>query len=309
MFTAMIPVFQQMVTLFFLMAFGWVAGKTHVMSLQSDKDLSKIVNCITNPCNILYSAVCGERALSNREVFRLLGLYVLLFALLILAAQLVPRLLRVPRDRRGQYKFMMIFSNVGYMGIPVVSAIFGPEAVFCVAVFIMVFYLVIYTYGIYLICGEQGGAFRPRRLVTPMMVSSVLGLILYLCNVRIGGVFEFTLDAMRNVTTPCAMMVVGCALSAVPFREVFGNVRLYAVSVLKLMVLPAAVYFLFRDLSGNRMILGVLVTISAMPIASNFTMLSAQYDQDQKLASEAVFLTTLLSVLTIPVLSGLLGLR
>jgi len=308
MFTTMIPIFQQMLTLFFLLAFGWVAGKTRVMSLESDKLLAKLVNYITNPCNILYSAVCGQRALSNGEVFRLLGIFILLFAFLILVAQPIPRLLHVSVKQRSQYKFMMIFSNVGYMGIPVVSAIFGAEAVFSVAVFIMVFYLVIYTYGIYLICGEENTSFSGKRLMTPMMVSSVVGLILYLCNVRIGGVIEFTLDAMRKVTTPCAMMVVGCALSTVPLKEVFGNVRLYAVSFLKLLVIPVAVYFIFRNLISNPMMLGVVVTISAMPIASNFTMLSAQYDRDQKLASESVFITTLMSVLTIPILTGLLNL-
>lgn len=305
MWIEMKPVLEQMITLFLMLALGWIAGKTGVLSMESDKHLAKLVNCITNPCNILYSAVCSQRALSNREVFQLLGLYVLLFALLIFLAQLAPRLLRVPREQKGQYKFMMIFSNVGYMGLPVVSAILGQEAVFSVAVFIMVFYVMIYTYGIWLICGGEG-SFSIQRLLTPMMVSSVAGLVLYLCHVQVGGVLEATLDSVRRVTTPCAMMVVGCALSVVPLREVFTNVRLYLVALIKLLLIPMLVYALFRPLLSNRMILGVLVMMSAMPIASNFTMLSAQYDRDQKLASESVFITTLLSVVTIPILAGLL---
>lgn len=307
MWTEMMPVMEQMLTLFLMLALGWVAGRTGVLSLESDKHLAKLVNCITNPCNILYSALCSQRMLTNGEVFQLLGLYVLLFALLIALAQLVPGLLRVPREQRGQYKFMMIFSNVGYMGIPVVAAIFGQEAVFCVSLFIMVFYVFVYTYGIWLIRGGEGG-FSLRRLLSPMMVSSVAGLVLYLCHARVGGVLESTLDSVRRVTTPCAMMVVGCALSSVPLRQVFSNFRLYLVAVLKLAAVPLLVYLLFRPLLPNRMMLGVLVTIAAMPIASNFTILSAQYDRDQKLASEAVFITTLLSVLTIPILAALLRL-
>lgn len=303
-----LPVLQQMLVLFFLLAFGWIAGKTHVMSLEGNKQLAKLVNCVTNPCNIIYSAVCSERILSNRDVVQLLGIYILLFVFLILVAQAVPKLLRVPANQRGQYKFMVIFSNVGYMGIPVVSAIFGADAVFCVALFIMLFYLVIYTYGIYLICGGKNVSFSLKRLITPMMVSSVAGLILYLCHVRIGGVIELTLNTMRKVTTPCAMMIVGCALSTVPLKDVFCNIRLYAVAALKLLVLPVMVYFLFSPIVKNSIMLGVAVVISAMPIASNFTMLSAQYDRDQKLASEAVFITTLLSVLSIPLLSSLLQL-
>lgn len=111
---------------------------------------------------------------------------------------------------------------------------------------------------------------------------------------------------VRGVTTPCAMMIIGCALSDIPIRDVFSNWRLYVVAALKLMAIPAAAYLLLRPVLTDPVVLGVVVAVMAMPIASNFTMLSAQYDRDQRLASSATFITTLLSVVTIPVLMGLL---
>lgn len=299
-------VFRQMIILFLLMAVGYIAGKTNVMSLSSNKNLSKIINCITNPCNVLYSALCNDHALSNGEVFQLLGIAVALYIGLIVLAQIVPSLLRVKQEQRNQYKFMMIFSNIGYMGIPVISSIYGSSAVFYIAIFIMVFNVVLFTYGVYLLCGDGKVKIRISDLVSPMMVCSFLSLIFYLMKARAPIILTDALDTLGAVTTPCAMLIVGCALSTIPLRDVFSNWRLYFVSLFKLLIIPIAGYFLLRPIITNETVLGVIVAILGMPVATNFTMLSAQYDRDQKLAAAAVFITTLLSVGSIPLLMRLL---
>ena len=296
-----------MVILFFIMALGYLAGKTGIMSTQGNKPLSKLINCITNPCNVLYSAICTEHTLSNREVLGIVGIAVAVYAALILLAQAVPPLLRVPREQSGQYKFMIIFSNIGYMGIPVISAIYGPSAVFEIAIFIMIFNVLAYTYGIYLICGgHRDSGFRAKDLLTPMTITALSSLVLYFLNVRAPSVIANTLNTVRSMTTPGAMLIIGCALSSVPIRDIFSNWRLYIIAALKLLVVPVAGYFVLRPLISNQLVLGVVVAVLGMPIASNFTMLSAQYDRDQKLAASAVFITTLLSVVSIPLLMGLL---
>jgi len=302
-----LPVFWQMLVLFLILGLGYVGGKTNVMTIDGNKGLSKLVNCITNPCGILYSALCVEHVFSNGEVLKLIVYAVVMYLGLILIAQVIPKLLRVKIDQVGQFKFMMIFSNIGYMGKPVVNAVFGPEAEFCVSIFIMVFYIYLYSYGIVLITGDgDKEGFQWKRLLTPMMVCSVVGIVCYLCNVQFGGVIANTLSTVSHITTPCAMLIIGCALSALPMKTVFSNWRLYVVALLKLLVVPTIAYLCLRPLIHNSMLLGVIVVIMAMPIASNFTMLSAQYDRDQKLAASAVFITTLMSVLTIPILAGIL---
>lgn len=296
-----------MIVLFSIMAIGYIAGKTGAMTIEGNKVISKLLNFITNPCNILYSALCSERILTNLEVFEIMGLAIGLYVVLILFAQLIPRLLRVPEGQASQYKFMVIFSNMGYMGIPVISAIYGPEAVIEVSIFIMVYYVTLYTYGIVLICGGgKDQKFQLKNLLSPMMFATVIGLVCYLCDVRVPVVVEKTLNTVRGVTTPGAMLVIGCALSTIPIRNIFTNWRLYVIAAIKLLIVPISVYLLLRHVIANELILGVLVTASGMPVASNFTILSAQYDRDQKLASASVFVTTLLSVATVPLLMSLL---
>lgn len=296
-----------MLVLMLTLLLGYIGGKTRVMSIEDNKPLSTLVNCITNPCGVLHSALCVEHILSNGEVLKLIGITIVMYTGLILIAHLIPKLLHVRADQRGQYKFMMIFSNVGYMGMPVVRAIFGEEATFCVSIFIMVFYLLIFTYGIRLIrSGGQHSGLNWKSMITPMTVCSLIGIIGYLSGVRVGGVIENTLFTVSNITTPCAMLIIGCALSSLPLKSIFFNWRIYIVALLKLLVIPIAVYLCLRPIMGDSMVLGVMVVIMAMPIATNFTMLSAQYGGDQKLAASSVFLTTLLSVITIPLLAGIL---
>ena len=313
-----LPVFAQMVILFLILILGYIGGKTRVLTLADNKPLSKMVNCITNPCSVLYSALCVQRALENGEVLKLIGITVVMYFVLILIAELTTRILKVKVDQQGQYKFMLVFSNVGYMGIPVVQAIFGEEATFCVAIFIMVFYLFIYTYGVRNICSDPGQkGIDWKKVICPMTICSLLGIIGYLCGVQfgvgaseegfdVGVIISKTLRTVANITTPCAMLIIGCALSSVPIKKVVTNWRLYIVALLKLLVIPLAVYALMRPIMGQSMVLGVMVVIMAMPVATIITMLSAQYDKDQTLAASSVFITTLLSVITIPLLAAVL---
>lgn len=308
MLETVMPVFMQMLVLFLILGVGYVAGKTRIMTIEGNKTLSILVNCIATPCNILYSSLCTEHILQNFQVLQLLGIAFLMHFALIAIAWVFTRILRVPKPLQGQYNYMLIFSNLGYMGIPVIKSIFGDEAVFIISIFVMVFHLFVYTYGIYLICGkEDGSGFDWKKLICPVTVSALVSIICYLCNVRVGGVVADAIYMLSQLTTPCAMLIIGCALSSVAFRTVFTNWRLYAVSAMKLLVIPFLVLMCLRPVISDKTLLGVIVVLMAMPIATNFTMLSAQYDKDQKLAASAVFMTTLLSVITIPILAGILN--
>jgi len=193
------------------------------------------------------------------------------------------------------------------MGIPVVRVVFGESATICVTVFIMVFYLFIYTYGVRQICSEPGQkGIDWSKAICPMTVSALLAIIGYLAGFRVDGVVKDTLKTVSNITTPCAMIIIGCALSSVPLKAVFTNWRLYIVALLKLLVIPLMVYLLLAPIMGGSAVLGVMVIIMAMPVATIITMLSAQYDKDQTLAASSVFITTLLSVFTIPLLAAVL---
>ncbi len=297
-------IFAQMLILFLTIGVGYTAAKCKLLGPDFNRQLSNLVIYFTSPALVLYSVIGTERVLSNQQVLLLTGISLLSYALLIVIAQVLPKLLRVPREQVGIYRFMTIFSNVGFMGFPVVQAIFGADAVFYAAIFQIPFNILSFTYGLYLIAGK--GKFRPLQLCNPTIIATLLAYVLYLVGFQAPAVLVDLCDFIGQVTSPAAMIILGAALAAVPLRSVFTDLRCYLLSIIKLLVIPVALYLLLRPFVHNELILGITVVIMAMPVATNTTMLCAQYGGDSVTAAKGVFLSTLLSVATIPFLMWVL---
>ena len=299
-------IFSQMLILFATIAVGYAARKLKMVGEDFNKQLSNVVLNFTSPALILHSVISSERTLTNGQVFQLTGIALGSYALLIALGFVVPRLLRVPKASVGVYRFMLIFSNVGFMGFPVVEAIFGPQAVFFAAIFQIPFNALCFTYGVWLITGGQGGRFSWRLLASPMILSTLLAYLLYLADWQAPVVFVELCDFVGGVTSPAAMVVLGSALAAVPLREMLTDLRCWLLALIKLVLIPIGCYFLLRPIVPNELMLGITIVIIAMPVATNTNMLCAQYDGDSVTAAKGVFISTLLSVATIPLLMWLL---
>lgn len=297
--------FNKMIVLFIAILAGYVAAKTHVINERSNKAFSDLISYVTTPLQVLGSVMVGERLMSNRDVLVLSGIACGCFAALLLLGALVPRLLRAPRDDRGVYHFMFAFSNMGFMGYPVVTALFGEGARFYVTVFVLFFQLIVWSIGVQLIAGGKV-RFTWRIFRQPGVISALLAYILYLTGLQMPKVVGDAMLFIGDATSPLAMIVIGCSLAQIPFAGVFTKWRVYVLAALKMILMPLAVFFLLRLFITNEMLLGVTTVMLAMPVATNTTIICYQQNADGKLASAGVFLTTLLSVATIPVLMTLL---
>ena len=298
--------FQKMMMLLLMMCVGFLAGKTRIMTNESNHSLSVLINKITTPCMVLYSAVCNEHALSNKQVLGLVGIAIGSYVLLMLLAKVVVAILRPKKADRGLYEFVMIFSNLGFIGIPVISALYGTSAVFYISIFIMVFFFVLYTYGTCLIQEIPLKNANLRQMLSPMMVSSALSLVLYLCNVRLPVLVTDAMNSISQICTPGAMLLIGSTLAGIPLKGLFSNWRLFVIVAAKLFLAPIATNLVFRFIIHDELILGVVTLVAAMPVASNMSLLAAQYGKDEEFAAIVIFLTTVCSVLTIPLVAMLL---
>ena len=314
----LVSVIAQMGILLAIIAVGFAAAKCGVFPDGTNRVLAQLVILVTNPCTVLHSALSGEHALSNAEVLQLTLIAAVMFALLILLGQALPRLLRVPAGDRNVYIFMATFANLGFMGFPVVRAIYGPGAVFYAAIFNLIFQFVVYTYGLWLLTHPPGGARgtgrsaaggRPaawRVFVSPIIVASILAYVCYLTGFRAPEPVTQGLGMLGNVTSPVCMLVIGIALSKVPIRSVFTNWRLYVISAVRLIALPVGMFFALRPFVPNPLVLGITVTMCGMPVATMSTLLTEKYGGNTRLAAAGVFLSTLLSMATIPLLMWML---
>lgn len=298
-------VFSQMGILFAIIAAGYVAAKCRVFPENANKVLAQLVIVISNPCTVLYSVLGSEGELTNREVLVLTAVAAGVFAVLIGLGLLLPKLLRCPEKDRGLYRFMCTFANMGFMGFPVVSALFGADKVFYASIFNLFFQFTVYTYGVSQLAPKEE-KISWKVFVSPIIIASVLAYVFYLTGWKAPETVTKGLGLVGNVTSPVAMLVIGIALAKVPLKSVFSNWRLYVINAVRLLALPIGAFFLLRLFVTNELMLGITVVMLGMPVATLTTLLTARYDGNQKLAASGVFLSTLLSIGTIPFLMWLL---
>ncbi len=297
-------VIDQMLMLFFCILIGFIAYKTGVMTLDLQKGLSTLVLSVTMPALILSSVLNRSEESPQVPMLLLVGLgFALILGRLLLSYPLT-WLLRVPKEQAGPYRFLTAFSNVGFMGFPVVSALFGPEAVLCAAMFQIPFYLLSYTIGIRQVAGKAERPPLRKTLLHPAVLSSLGALLLYLTDLRLPAVIGQSAAFIGQITTPATMLIVGATLASVPLRQALGVWRLYPYAVITLIAFPLLTYVLLRPFTQSVYILGVTTVLAAMPAATNSTMLCHQYGGDAALCSSGVFVSTVLSLLTIPLLAG-----
>ncbi|WP_300999300.1 AEC family transporter [Methanoculleus sp.] len=297
---------DQIFILVLLIAAGYVAVATKIVDPRATRGLSGLLINITIPALIVASMqvpFTPERlAGAGTLIFATGVLYVFSFAL----ARAVSKAMRVPPAEEGVLQFAIVFGNVGFMGFPVALTLFGEEALFYVAIFNLFFNVLVFSVGIAMLTEGTGKGFDPRLLANPGIAASVVGLALFLGSVEIPPPFIDSIDLLGGVTTPLAMIIVGAMLATFPAREMVGNWRIWVASAVLLLVVPAAYCCLFAPVFADPFINGIMITMAAMPAAANTVIFAEQYGADSRLASQIVFVSTIGSLVTIPLIATML---
>ena len=304
---------QVMLTLFAIVVVGYIAGKLGYMGGTFDKKLSKVVIDITCPALILSSAMTGELP-DRRYILPLLGISVLTYVLLTGVALLLPRFLTKKKDDEGVIGFAMMFGNVGFMGYPIVASIFGHEAVFYAAVLNVVNTFTVFTVGTMLIVGKnqestveekemsQKKMLRKVLYSTPMLSAYLTMLIVALEIKDIPEFISQPLTMIGNITVPAALLIIGSSMSQLPLRALLGNGTIYTTTLMRLAILPVGIHYLMTLLGFSSFVVGINTVIIAMPVATYGTILCLRHGKDTTLITEVTFITTLLAMISIPLL-------
>ena len=297
-----------MITLFAIVVLGYVAGKREYLGGDFDRQLSRLVINITCPALILSSSMTGELP-ERRFILPLLLISVITYTVLTGVAFLLPRYLSSRRADDGAVGFALLFGNVGFMGYPVVDSIFGHEAVFYAAVLNVVNTFAVFTVGTILITGRnvEGPRFEKKVLYsTPMLAAYLTMPIVALEIDDIPGFISQPLTMIGNITVPAALLIIGSSMSQLSLRTMLGNRTVYATALFRLILLPVGIYFLCRMLGFSDFVVNINTIVIAMPVATYGTILCLKYGKDTTMITEVTFITTLLSMLTIPALVMLL---
>ena len=302
----LMKVYIQLGILLMLMLIGYVLGKIRWMDETSNKIFSKYIVKIALPAIIISGM---DMPLNEDTVTRAISIFclsILVYAIVLVIACFVPKLLAKEPTREGILSFMILFSNCGFMGFPVIGAFLGEESIFYVAIYNVVFNILLYTIGIKFVRKgkDDDKKFDFKLLINPGTVASAIGITIFLTGIKIPEFIMGSIDSIGSTCTPLSMVVIGSMLSLLPIKNMFSDVGIYIVTFIRLFVLPFIIFTLLKYILNieDRWLIAIPVLIAGMPVASNAAMMAEAYGSDGELASQGILITTLFSCISIPIL-------
>ena len=296
---------QVMVVLFIIVVLGYALCKLGYMGEDFDRKLSSIVVDVTCPLLIL-SSVMGESLPDRTLILPLLGVGFLTYVLLLVFGFFVPRLIAADRDDQGMIGFALMFANVGFIGYPIVSSIFGAKAVFYAALLNMPNTFFIFTAGVMLVKGEYSvRKLNFKLLFSPAMIAAFVAALLVALDVHTPEIVARPVTMVGNITVPAALMIIGSSMARLPLHDIIGSPKVYVASVVRLGVVPLSLYFLFKVCGVSDIVNEINTVVIAMPVASFGTMFCMKYGRNPALMTEMTFITTVGSIFTIPLITML----
>ena len=302
MIHSFLTVAQQVLILFALMAVGFVLGKVRLMDERGSLAMTNLVMYAVSPAMMVVAFQRDRNAADLRNFLLCLLLAVAVHAIAILISRL---LLRGTDGTCGLLRFGTVLSNCGFMGYPLMTAILGSVGVFYGSAYVVVFTVLSWTVGIYMITRDVGKLRLKAVLLNPGVISVVAAMALYLLSVRLPELVVTPLNYLANMNTPLPMIVVGYQLSHANFRQAFSDRRSWGALGLGLVVIPLAAIALCYLLRVDSAVAMVTVIAASTPPAALMSMFAQKFGADTKLASSVVSVFTAISVLTIPPMVGL----
>lgn len=297
----------QMVILLLLVVAGFISNKCGLTGGDFDRRLSNFIINVSCPSLIL-SSVMGDVVPDRRLIIPLLVVGFLTYVALFGVAWLLPRYFVREAYMRGMYSFMLMFGNVGFIGYPVVASIFGPQAVFYACLLNVPNTLFIFVVGTVFVLGGGGKLrFSPRTLYCPGMIASYLSIVIVAMGwEQVPRVVAEPLSLLGGITVPGALLVIGSSMANIGRSHMLGSPRIYVMAALRLMAIPVLIYALSALAGVDETVNRVNTVIIGMPVASYGTMFCLKYGRDETEMVRGTLVTTILSVVTIPLLTYIL---
>lgn len=295
-------VFQTMLKLFLLLILGFVLFKCHIFDEYTNKKISALIVNVASPMLII-SSIAGVEGSNKSIVFLMIGAGILMYIGFIILGKIINRIFPFPKKDWPVYECMVVFANTGFMGYPVLLDVFGQEAVFYASLIHMAFNFFVYTYAIMCLTKGDDSEFSInfKQLLTPGIILIFVGIFIYLFDIQLPSVLMDTINSVGSLTAPLSMMMIGSSLAVYPIKDSFTDWRSYVFAFVRLMIVPFVTMIMCRLLHIDAYYANITIITNAMPVGSMVLMLATQYNANVKIVTRNIVVSTLLSVITIPI--------
>lgn len=305
--------FTNLVGLFLLIGVGFLAVRLRLLPAEASKPTSALLMKIALPATVFSSMIRPYDPNFLGDGLAIFGVSGILFLIYGLLSKPLARLLRVPDGQQGMWRCCVTFCNNGFMGFPVAYALFGDDGLMLAVITGIPFNLLLYSWGIQMVCSDRLQENPQQRtslraaLITPINGTMLLSLIFYFTQIPVPATILTPIQHLANVTTPLSMLVTGMNLARGKVSDVIKDRNAISASAVRLLLFPLLAWGLMALIPGlNPLVVGVALIILAMPTAAAASILGEQYGGCTQLAARSVFLSSLLCIVTIPLVSLLL---
>lgn len=289
----------QIVIMLILILVGIMCFKTNLISKETNGKLSDLILLLINPVVIFvsYQREFEPTLLSNLLISLVLAVITHVIAIVI-------SYLLLPNKKDADMaieRFGLVYSNCGYIGIPLANGVLGSIGVFYLAAYMTIFNLFVWTHGVINMTGKKDSRTFLKALLSPAVIATILGFILFVARISLPELLVETMSYIANMNTPMAMIIAGVTIAQTNIRKLISKPRSYYIAFLKLLFVPLVVLMIFQLLPIAREVVLTSVLAAACPIGATISLFAIRYKRDYIYASELFALTTLLCVVTIPI--------
>lgn len=296
----MLEVVAKVMVILILIIVGYLVTKRGMLTERGASEITTLLIKIVTPCVIVNSFIGSADSLQAGELLLAMALPALWLGIGLAVSLLAFR--KEPPERQKVLRFAVIFSNTGFMGIPLVQGIVADTGVIYASFGVVMFNIFCWTYGYSMMSG--GAKLNLKTvLLNPGIVGLAFGLPIYFLKLQLPGVITEPLGYLSDLNTPLAMLVIGSYIAKADLHSFASDMSVYKVSFLRLLAAPAIYLVLLLLIRPNQELFVASMIQAATPVAANTVLFAVQYKRDSELASKLVVVSTVLSVLTIPVMT------
>ncbi len=294
----------QVLILYLIAGIGFATDKAGIFKQSDGKRLIDLLFNVILPIAIIHTFMTMEY--SKEHIKGILIAFACSFATHLLGAGISLLTFRKRSlKERGIYHYAMILSNAAFLALPLAKSVIGNEGIFYCSVYVAVFNVIAFTLGIYEISGHQARLDLKKLIFNPGTISVLIGLPLFLLQPKIPYFIDYPMEIVGNCNSPLAMIVFGTFLANSSFKNMFAKKEIYFVSLVRLVVIPLCMLGIFYVVGVRGPLLTAMLISASAPTATNTAMYAAKYDNDTALGSEIAAQSSVLSVITMPIIVAL----
>lgn len=296
---------NQLITMFFFMAIGYVFRKTNILDIYAGNAVSRLIVNVFMPAMVVrsFSQNFKLEVISDKLMIVVISIIVLIITAVL--SIFLAKIFSKDKNTQGIYMYSFTIPNLGYMGYPLIQAIFGDAALLDAMVYCLPYNVYIYTIGMQVLTSRKNASIL-GLLTNPSIIAMIVGAILGLCDVQLPGTVMKILTTAESCVTPCAMILTGTVFARINMKSVFSDWRSYAASAIRLLALPLIALVILRLMKVPANWILPCVAILAMPLGVNSVVFPEAYGGDAESGAKVCFMAAILAVFTIPIVFALL---